>query len=742
MTRSLLGVAIILLGAPAAVAGTPLPAPNPARVATAAPAVVVAGAPVPLRRPSRANIVGRVVEGRAVPVTAFAASNTPRVDALFAAANAAASGLGVATPAPERAKVPAASGDPFRRYGSVRGNLAGALDALRRDRYEEVFRRRNGLKDPIDRMTVDYFVLRAGPPELTSAMVAHIAARGRAWPSQSLMRTRYEEALSRERPSARAALKALSGSAQSAPGLRLLAKAQRDAGDRAALKTVRTAWHGKSLGKRMQAAFLKDFGRTLNEGDHLTRIDHLVGEGDFAEARALAPSLSAAGRTYVSARLAAAEGADNALARLSSVSATLKRRPGFALAKAEAERHRDKFKAAARTLLAVSPKRVVNGDAFWVEARIVARSLAERGALSTAQKLAEKGFARSPKDRADQAFHAGWFALQRKDAARAGRHFKALGAIATTPLSRSRAAYWQGRAAKARGAGARQHFEAAARFGATYYGQLARAELGRSGTGIGRAPSATSADRRAFAKNPVAVALSRTVAAGHSHRIWPLLKHIGATAKTPGEVALAVAVAERAGKAHLALMTAKEADRRGLNVGALAHPTRAIPKGAKVPAGLDKAIVYAIARQESHFNTGAVSPAGAAGLMQLMPKTAAAMARQLGRRHSQRMLTRDPAHNATLGAAYLKKRLDEYGGSYILTFAAYNAGASRVAEWIERFGDPRRRTVDPIDWVEQIPYPETRNYVQRVMENVQVYRERLGTGRLAIGKDLARGRVS
>nr|WP_232372385.1 lytic transglycosylase domain-containing protein [Acuticoccus mangrovi] len=161
-----------------------------------------------------------------------------------------------------------------------------------------------------------------------------------------------------------------------------------------------------------------------------------------------------------------------------------------------------------------------------------------------------------------------------------------------------------------------------------------------------------------------------------------------------------------------------------------------------MPQGLDRALVYAIARQESLFNSGAVSPAGALGLMQVMPQTAAAMARELGISHSTGRLTSDPAHNATIGAAYLAKRLGQFDGSYILTFAAYNAGAGRVSEWIDRFGDPRDPRVDPVTWVEEIPYPETRNYVQRVMENVQVYREGLGTGHLAIGSDLQRGRAS
>jgi soluble lytic murein transglycosylase len=250
----------------------------------------------------------------------------------------------------------------------------------------------------------------------------------------------------------------------------------------------------------------------------------------------------------------------------------------------------------------------------------------------------------------------------------------------------------------------------------------------------------TAADRAAIGKNDLAEAIRRLAAVGHGHRIWPLLDHLAETVPTAGQLALVTELAEDAGYHHLAVMAAKEGQRRGLAVGRLAYPTKAIPRSASMPRGLDRALVYAIARQESLFNEGAVSPAGARGLMQVMPRTAAAMARELGISHSKRRLVTDPAHNATIGAAYLAKRLDNFGGSYILTFAAYNAGAGRVAEWIERFGDPRDPAVDPIRWVEEIPFPETRNYVMRVMENVQVYREALGTGGLAIATDLARGR--
>ncbi|MEM8552312.1 MAG: lytic transglycosylase domain-containing protein [Pseudomonadota bacterium] len=747
-------------------AAAPLPRANPARAAPVAPAVeqarVQATAPVagpfPRRRPGTGpRVVARVENGSAVPVTAFAPADEGPVASLFNAAAAAARGA-ADTIAPPRASAPLRQSAPqdnafgarndkaFARYGSRSGSLKAALDALRADRYDEVFARRNGLSDPLDRMIVDYFVVRAGPAKLSSAMVADVTARAKGWPSARMMRVRFEEALAREAPGADRVIQALAGKAQSSQGARLLAKAYLAKGDRRqAAAIARQAWHNERMGRSLQAAFAKDLSSVLTADDHLTRVDMLVGENRLAEAAALKPRLGTGPRAYVDARVAAAKGEGNANRLLGRVPAQLRRRPGYVLAAAETKRHAKDLSAAARLMTPVSPRHVVSGDGWWNEARIVARLLAEDGKWREAHRLAAKGFAHSAKDRADEAFHAGWFALQGlNDGAKAEKHFAALADIATTPITSARAAYWRGRAAKTRGdgAGARRHFSDAARFGFTYYGQLARAELGRSGTGVARAPSPSSGDKAAISKNPVAQAVERLIRSGHEHRIWPLINHLAETVPTAGQVTLVAQKAERVGKAHFALMAAKDGQRRGLKVGQLAYPTKHIPRRAKMPQGLDRALVYAIARQESQFNTSAKSPAGAAGLMQVMPRTGASVARRLGLKHSTRKLFTDPAHNATLGAAYLAERLGDFNGSYILTFAAYNAGAGRVREWIARFGDPRDPSVDPIVWVEQIPFPETRNYVQRVLENVQVYREALGSGRLAIQSDLSRGRAS
>jgi soluble lytic murein transglycosylase len=189
----------------------------------------------------------------------------------------------------------------------------------------------------------------------------------------------------------------------------------------------------------------------------------------------------------------------------------------------------------------------------------------------------------------------------------------------------------------------------------------------------------------------------------------------------------------------LSLRVGKWAAARGLEVGALAHPVGAIPSSANISMA-GKALAYAIARQESEFNVSARSGAGALGILQLLPGTARDMARKVGVSFNQGRLTTDAGYNAQLGAAYLGEQLERFGGSYVLTFAAYNAGPTRARQWSERFGDPRGQSIEEVvDWIERIPFTETRGYVQRVMENYQVYRMRL-SGSMNILDDLTRGR--
>jgi soluble lytic murein transglycosylase len=184
----------------------------------------------------------------------------------------------------------------------------------------------------------------------------------------------------------------------------------------------------------------------------------------------------------------------------------------------------------------------------------------------------------------------------------------------------------------------------------------------------------------------------------------------------------------------------KAALNRGLPFDFYAYPVNGIPSFKQIGPEVERSIVYAIARQESAFNPSVVSPAQAYGLMQVTPDAARYVCKRHGATYDLARLKNDSAYNATLGAAELGGLLEDYRGSYIMTFAAYNAGRGSVKKWIERYGDPRDPKVDAVDWVELIPFSETRNYVQRIMENLQIYRARFGGGtKLQIEADLRRG---
>jgi soluble lytic murein transglycosylase len=188
------------------------------------------------------------------------------------------------------------------------------------------------------------------------------------------------------------------------------------------------------------------------------------------------------------------------------------------------------------------------------------------------------------------------------------------------------------------------------------------------------------------------------------------------------------------------LLLGKAALRRGYALEHYAFPTFGIPEYKAVGPTVDLSLVYAIARQESTFYQGDVSSAKAVGLMQVTPEAGRETAKKFGVTYDWKRLQTDPVYNVQMGAAELGDRMENYRGSYILTFAGYNAGPGRVREWLARYGDPRDPKVDPVDWVERIPFSETRNYVERVLENLQVYRVRLGGGpRLMIEADLHRG---
>jgi soluble lytic murein transglycosylase len=407
----------------------------------------------------------------------------------------------------------------------------------------------------------------------------------------------------------------------------------------------------------------------------------------------------------------------------------LKADPGYLFAQIQKLRRADKIKEATDIMLSAprDPERLVNGDEWWVERRLLARKLLDQGDTKTAYRLCDEHSAQSNEMKIEAEFHAGWIALRfLNDPIHAAPHFAKAAEIAATPMSIARAAYWQGRAAEADAADdamtrAQAFYEKAASYPSTYYGQLARLRLRPSTLPIGPVTgSVASADARTDVIRAVALLFS----VGEKDLATSLAAESAQHLKDEAQVLALADVVAKQQDAHLSLMIGKLATQRGISLDQLAFPTYGIPDFEPLQNSADRSVIYSVARQESAFDPKALSHAGAMGLMQMIASTAKQTAQRAGLAFSPDRLLADATFNAQLGAAHLGALLAEQRGSFILTFAAYNAGGKHVKEWIDAYGDPRTPGVDPIDWVERIPFTETRNYVQRVLENLAVYQAR------------------
>jgi soluble lytic murein transglycosylase len=369
------------------------------------------------------------------------------------------------------------------------------------------------------------------------------------------------------------------------------------------------------------------------------------------------------------------------------------------------------------------PAKLVDPDKWWSERRMIARAWLDRGAYDKAYQVCDQAVASSSPARVDAAFHAGWIALRfLKDPARAAPHFAAAAEAAETPISIARANYWSGRAAEALGRmdDARGFYSKAAAYPIAYYGQLAARKLGADEVTPRRPTEAASGDERAEATRVVELYL----AAGLDDFVTPIAYAAARTWTDGAQLAALAQVMRARASAASNVVFGKLATERGYPLDAVAFPTFGLPDYAPLPGSASAGQVLAVARQESEFLPRAASGAGAKGLMQILPMTAADTARKVGVPYDFGRLVSDPSYNLQLGAAYLGQLIAAEGGSLAMAAAAYNAGAGRVAQWINAYGDPRNGA-DPVDWVERIPYDETRDYVMRVVENYGVYQARL-----------------
>ena len=679
-------------------------------------------APAPLGGTMRENARG------ALPDDPFMREN-----ALFAQPDSALLSYEASKPRPDpddAANTPALP-DPAQLLGDDAPAFARALAAYKTGDFVAGDAAAAELRASLPALAARWAGLRLHPREAGFSRLSRFMFDQPNWPARDWLRRHTEEALfgdhnpdstvkaffAQEKPSTPAGKIALA---------RVLA---RDGEFEAAGAVARQTWREEDFNETIEGVLRKEFSEFLTVADHKYRADRLL----YAEKNAAAlRAAELAGKDVLAlARVRAAANNDYGGEKLfATVPASLQNDPGLIFARAHLLRKQQKIAEAAALLRNAprEPERVIDGDAWWTERRLVARKLLDLGDAQGAYAICAQHSARGVNARVDAEFHAGWIALRfLNDLPGAERHFELLGQIAETPIQKSRAAYWLARTAEAHhtpeeDVNARDYYKEAAAHSTTFYGQLALAKLGSAASPLRPAPTPAQGDARDDSVRVVELLL----AAGEKDSAGPLaaesVKHLADEA----QIAALGEVVAQARDARVSLALGKLASHRGVALDDLAFPAYGVPRFTSLPGSASSAIVYAVARQESAFDPRAVSSAHAMGLMQMIESTARQTALHLGVGFEPRRMLDEPAYNAQLGAAHLGLLLGELKGSYLLTFAAYNAGGHRVKEWLDAYGDPRHANIDPVDWVERIPIQETRNYVQRVMENFVVYRAKFG----------------
>jgi soluble lytic murein transglycosylase len=608
--------------------------------------------------------------------------------------------------------------------------LRDAMLAYRRGDVSGGDRLRARVTDPVAIPLLDWAAIRFGGQLVDFDRLAAFTRANPDWPGAGWLRRRAEELLVAERKPA-PVLRAFFArerpvTAQGKLALALAFQADGLEADAAAL--IRDAWRNDIFGRELEARMLAEFPAALTQADHRFRMERLLFKENWDGARRAADYAGKDFGALVKARVAVNAKAANAAKVLDAVPAALRADTSYLFSRAQFLRRAEKAGEAAKLIADVTPDPAIlgDGDEWWVERRLIARKLLDDGDPKAAYTVCAAHGANANERRIEAEFHCGWIALRfLNEPDTAARHFARAGAIAATPISLARVAYWQGRAAEAAKAGdeATIFYRRAATQATTYYGQLAAAKLGRP-VSLRPSPDPTSRERLAAERLPVVRAMGLLYAAGLRDIALPLIIDLGKQDQNIAELDAIGDIAEANRDARALLALGKAATQRGLPLDEQAYPVVGIPAYETAGAGVEKAMVYAIARQESAFDPTAASGVGAKGLMQLMPATAQNTAKKIGVEFDAGRLG-EASYNARLGAAHLGELMDNWKGSHILTFASYNAGPGNARKWIDAYGDPRSPNVDPVDWVERIPFSETRNYVQRVLENLVVYRKRL-----------------
>jgi soluble lytic murein transglycosylase len=617
-----------------------------------------------------------------------------------------------------------------------------AIGLIQQRRFSEATATATSINDPVARKLVEWAYLRVlDSPAGFDRYNAFLQANPE-WSSVPLRR-RAEARLWQEGRDAATVRRFVGEQPATVAGRLAVARVLLAEGDRAAAsRQVRAVWQSSELSAELEAAIVNAFPGQLTTDDYVARMDRRIGAKDFGAAMRAAKRLGSAQIVIVKACEAAEANSSKSAALLAAVPNEARADLGYALCRLHwLLAHNDV--ATAVELVAGSSGDDLgrqDTDEWWRERRILARRLLDLGDPKTAYRIVHEAAApANPYYRAEFHFMPGWIALRfLSDPITALQHFAKVDEGSNDPIVLARAAYWRGRAFEAVGQfdEMRAQYEKAARYPTAYYGQLARARIGVSE--IALRPPPPPQPTLEGPDSDLLRAADMLYAIGELDLV---LTFVSDLAETSSDVAMLSALGEltaRHNDAEAMLVLGKTALARGLAMERYAFPEIGVPSYSPIAPPIDRCMVYSVVRTESAFDQRDTSPANAVGLMQVTPEAGRDTAQRFGVAYEWNRLVSDPVYNTQMGAAEISALFKEYTGSYIMTFAGYNAGRGRVREWVGKHGDPRNPKVDAVDWVERISLAETRNYVQRVMENLQVYAARLGASVSTVEPNLHR----
>ncbi len=650
-------------------------------------------------------------------------------------------------------QIPLAQGPAPQTSAADIALVKSAVEALRHGGASKATEVAGSISDPVARKLVEWLILRNDHNGAESKRYLAFIAANPSWPNLGMFRKRAEGMFWVENVKPAQVVSFFKDSPpQSGVGRIVLARALHAQGDaEGASALVREAWRNDPLPEDVEKQVLQRWPALLSRADHKARMEKRLFAADKDAAMRAARRLGGADVAIAQARIAlhrkvGAPKLEPKSARklLDAVPADARQDPGYLFAHAHVLRHEDKIAEAAQVLLSApcDLAQIHDGEEWWVERRIMARKLLDMGDAQSAYRVVADGAEPNKENsRIERHFMAGWIALRfLDDPATAATHFKRIQDVTRHPTSHARSHYWLGRVAEAlnQPEQARAEYETAARASAAYYGQLARARLGLPALAL--APPPPKPDQQAEAERVELVrALEILYALNERQLVIALMAGIGESQNDPGTLSALGELAEQYEDARGMLHMGRGALARGLPLDYYAFPTVGVPRYSPIAPSIESAMLFAIIRQESAFDPSDWSHAQAMGLMQVTPEAGRDTCKRFSCTYDVKRLRTDSHYNLQVGAAEVAGVLQDYRGNQLLAFAAYNAGRGRVQEWIARYGDPRDPKVDPVDWVERIPFMETRNYVQRVMENFQVYRVLFANDApLTIDKDLRR----